>query len=119
MDKTSFTQEPWEASERGDYSDFDAKSRVIMADDMRIAVVHHSGDDESEGNSNLIAGAPELYRSLQELLDDINDIVRESEGVAGFHLNGDVEPWEGYSSLSGSIHRAQTALKGARGEANA
>ena len=34
-----------------------------------------------------------LVESAQGLLMDVQDLINESEGVAGFHLNGDVAPW--------------------------
>lgn len=34
-----------------------------------------------------------LRIALNELLDDIDALVSESEGVAGLHLNGDIAPW--------------------------
>ena len=37
--------------------------------------------------------APELLTALSGLLLDIEALVRQSEGVAGLHLNGDVAPW--------------------------
>ncbi len=67
--KTEFTPGPWEAADRGDYSDFDGNSRVILGDDTRIAVVHHHGTPENEANAHLIAAAPDLYRALEAVVE--------------------------------------------------
>ena len=48
------TPGPWFACERGDYANFYGNSRVILGDDMRIAVVN-SKDQEGEANASLIA----------------------------------------------------------------
>ena len=36
----------------------------------------------------------ELIQALCELVDEINTLIGESQGVAGFHLNGDIAFWE-------------------------
>jgi hypothetical protein len=63
------TQGPWSACDVGDYTDFDGRSRVILGDDMRIAVVHVSCD-ETSANADLIAAAPELLEALQAVCDE-------------------------------------------------
>lgn len=60
------TPGPWEAADRGDYSDFDGASRVILGDDRRIAVVQHSGSDEDEANTHLLEAAPEMKAALEQ-----------------------------------------------------
>ena len=37
--------------------------------------------------------APLLLEALIELLGNIEDLMDESEGVCGLHLNGDIAPW--------------------------
>ena len=67
MAEMKHTPGPWEACDQGDYSDFDGNSRVILGDDMRIAVVQWSPGDmqaESDANAHLIAAAPELLAEL-------------------------------------------------------
>ena len=44
----------------------------------------------SEGNARLLAAAPELL----ECLKHIQGIVSESQGVAGWHQNGQVASWD-------------------------
>lgn len=70
MSDVKFTPGPWEACDPGDYGDFDGESRVVLGNDMRIAVVHwHEGDyrAENDANANLIAASPGLYDALQKL----------------------------------------------------
>jgi hypothetical protein len=59
-----FTPGPWEASDRGDYGDYDGNCQVIIGDDMRVAVVQNGGDPWAYANAHLIAKAPELYHAL-------------------------------------------------------
>lgn len=65
--ETKWTPGPWEAVERGAYSDFGGHSRVVVGDDMRIAVVHHSNDIRDDANANLIASAPDMYEALEKI----------------------------------------------------
>lgn len=67
MTETRFTPGPWEAADRGDYGDYNGNCRVILADDMRIAVVHDYGADESEATARLITAAPDIFAALPDL----------------------------------------------------
>ena len=69
MSKAKHTRGPWEASDRGDYGDFDGNSRIILGDEMRIAAVHDHGEVESEANTLLIVAAPEMLAELQHLYE--------------------------------------------------
>ena len=65
MADVKFTPGPWEACDPGDYGDFDGESRVVLGNDMRIAVVHwHEGDCRADANARLIAASPDLYDAL-------------------------------------------------------
>lgn len=87
-----FTPGPWEASDRGDYSDFDGNSNVVIGDDMRVAVVQNSGDYWAYANAALIAAAPDLHRICGEQLARIaeltialveqNDLLRSAKQIA-------------------------------------
>lgn len=80
--KQRHTPGPWEAAERGGYGDFDGNSRVILADDMRIAVVQHHGDDEAEANTRLIVEAPEMLEALREIAD-----IAHHGGLIGYNTS--------------------------------
>jgi hypothetical protein len=58
------TPAPWIACNVGDYGDYDGRCRVILGDDLRIAVT--LGDhDEGEANARLIAASPDLLEALE------------------------------------------------------
>ena len=76
--KSKFTRGPWEASDLGDYGDFDGNSRVILGDDRRIAVVQVTKKDkESNANALLIAAAPDMFEALVAVLHRCNDFETE------------------------------------------
>lgn len=56
------TPGPWIACERGDYSDYDGNSAVIISSSelIRVAVVHHRGTADADANARLIAASPDL-----------------------------------------------------------
>lgn len=61
---------PWQAC------NYDGRCRVILGDDMRIAVV--LGDhDESAANARLIAAAPDLLEALERCLNFIENTESE------------------------------------------
>lgn len=73
MSEARFTPGPWEACERGAYTDFDGNSRVILGGDRRIAVVQVSSRSrEDNANAALIAAAPSMYAELERLCDILN-----------------------------------------------
>lgn len=63
---------------------------------------------EFKANSHLIAAAPDLYEALDGLLTILENI----EGLAGYHLNGDLADIKELEDF----HDAIAALKKARGE---
>ncbi len=66
--------------------------------------------------------APELLAALSGLLSDIEALVRQSEGVAGLHLNGDVAPWADllpggrYEAWLATVADARAALAKVEGQ---
>ncbi|WP_084398323.1 hypothetical protein [Henriciella aquimarina] len=82
------TQEDWEACDRGDYSDFDGNSRVIIGDDRRIAVVQTDGDPETMANAAFITEAANQMDAILARLEEadrfeeaLRQIIDESTGV--------------------------------------
>lgn len=67
MSAAKHTPGSWDLSEVGAYSDFGGKSRVILGDDMRLAVVHAGGEfaEENEANAFLMTAAPELLAIVE------------------------------------------------------
>lgn len=72
--------------------------------------------DNAEENARFIAealnnraSAPELKEALEALMD----IVEESRGITGYHLNGDVAEWGEFDDY---LQFARAALAKARGE---
>ena len=63
MSEAKHTLGPWEACDVGDYGDYDGRCRVILGDDLRIAVVLGE-HDESKANARRIAAAPDRREAL-------------------------------------------------------
>ena len=59
--------------------------------------------EEAKANAKLIASAPELLNTLISVLNIMND----SEGVAGYHINGDIALWDEFEE----IKQAEQAIK--------
>ena len=58
----------------------------------RVIATLEAGRNEVEdaANARLIAAAPELLECLRH----IQGIISESQGVAGWHLNGEIAGWD-------------------------
>ena len=73
-----------------------------------IRELSHNDKEETRANAQLIAAAPELLEALKGLLA-ITDV---SEGVCGYHLNGDLAFWEEFKE----VEIAEKAVKKALGQ---
>lgn len=58
--------------------------------------VYTRSTEESIANAKLIAAAPLLLDALTNILNIMND----SEGVAGYHLNGDIAKWDEFEEIA-------------------
>lgn len=88
---SNFTPGPWSVGA----TDPDTAEIEIVSEGRPYVCLALPGavDGRTEANARLIAAAPDLREALQGLLDDVIGLMRESEGVAGLHLNGDVADW--------------------------
>lgn len=112
---SGFTPGPWEACDPGDYGDFDGESRVVLGNDMRIAVVHwHDGDcrAENDANANLIAAAPKLYEAAV-LGEQYDALLRLYEGPLDVLCDGDVTQIDAaYDAWQESLRAALELARG-------
>ena len=72
-----FTKGDWEAADRGDYGDFAGASRVILADEKRIAVIHHDGSEEAEANTKIMTAAGKLVKALRLTAMGLLEVVKQ------------------------------------------
>lgn len=114
--ETKFTKADWKVTYRNNNDMMVTYHGVTIGNHyLDIATANERAD------ALLIAAAPKLYKTLDNLLNEILDLMGESDGVYGLHLNGDVSPWgeldEGgrFERLT-SLSEAVAALKQARGE---
>jgi hypothetical protein len=102
------TPAPWIACSVGDYGDYDGRCRVILGDDLRIAVT--LGDhDEGEANARLIAASPDLLEAVAPLDDAARD------------RSADAPEWQDTDTVSivvtiGDLRKARAAIAKARGQ---
>lgn len=103
MSETRFTPGEWKFGVRPDGSMW-----LSLGDPKKGP--HYQGDlVASIDDARLIVNARELY----EWLSIIAGVIRESDGIAGFHLNGELMKWSDLDP-EGQI---EAALSKARGEA--
>ena len=106
------TPGPWVACARGEYADFDGRSRVVIGDDRRLAVIHVS-DDETDANARLFAAAsPDAITSL---LDRLAQAERERDALRGLLREvreGADEYWQTCPEGADVVARIDAALAG-------
>ena len=100
--KTEFTKGKWKLDRDFIYTEL---SEVICdIDPIGVSKkVFTRSKEEAIANAKLIAAAPELLNTLIGVLDIMND----SKGVAGYHLNGDIAKWDEFDE----IKQAEEAIK--------
>lgn len=58
-----------------------------------------SDHEEVEANSDLVTAAPDLLEALKGMCA----IVKDSRGVAGYHLNGDTAEWDEFDEVDAAL----------------
>ncbi|TNZ90870.1 hypothetical protein CGK40_19815 [Vibrio parahaemolyticus] len=95
-----------------DYLLLRGKHNTVMRDFTSLQMIPKSEHDSlSETNKKLAAYCNELAaknRKLESVLSDILAIVDESDGVAGYHLDGQIAEWGEFSE----IEAAEILLEG-------
>ena len=100
--ENKFTKGKWELDADFIFSENDE----VICDTNPIGItktVFRRSEEEFLANGRLIAAAPELLNALIGVLNIMND----SEGVAGYHLNGDIAKWDEFDE----IKQAEQAIK--------
>lgn len=88
---------------KGDWFVFGITEVISMPSQCKITNrVSGWNPEETKANAKLIASAPDLLNALISVLNIMND----SEGVAGYHLNGDIASWDEFEE----IKQAQEAI---------
>lgn len=93
------TPGPWKLSEKGAYSDFNGNSAVVHATDKF-------------GNRAARIAAPEMLKELMR----VRVLIRESQGIYGFHLNGNPSGWGEHMDLVNGIDAAISKATGEEGQ---
>lgn len=88
--------------------------RVEHEDDGSLTVVidYWPRPASAAGSVHPTSSEARLREVLANLVQEIDDLVSESEGVAGLHLNGDVAEWS--DLLPGGLYERLTSLDDAR-----
>ena len=109
----SYTPGPWKVFDEEFYA-------VIRQEGVKNGIeIAHVGKRE---DAELIATAPDMKQEIDQLkaekadlleaLEEIASVIDESEGVAGWHLNGAVAPWSEF----GFAQKIEDVIQKARGE---
>ena len=89
----------------------------VIVDDLSLTVLESfSGSDAAKFALHAINSHDELVQMNQELLaalEGLLDIVGESDGVSGYHLNGDIAEWGEFEELNAAYDAVNKANGGA------
>lgn len=75
---------------------FDDDICIRSCEELVASVYEHPETNKCYANAKLIASAPLLLDALTNILNIMND----SEGVAGYHLNGDIAKWDEFEEIA-------------------
>lgn len=107
-----FTKWKWTVHHDGVYLD----QRNVNYDDRNVAdIICHPPDKRMSNasykkwkyNAKLIAAAPDLLEALTNIIK----IVEDSEGVVGYHLNGDTAKWDEFDEITNAIKTIKKATE--------
>lgn len=104
-----FTKGNWNVS------DDTSECYLVKSDDGGLIAFVYDGDideeaihmDVVEANAKLIAAAPDLLEALTNIIK----IVEDSEGVVGYHLNGDTAKWDDFDEITNAIKTIKKATE--------
>ena len=88
----------------------------LIIDDVGIIIGCYSGDKMAEYVLHAINSHDELVQMNHELLaalEGLLDIVGDSDGVSGYHLNGDIAEWGEFEELNAAYDAVNKAKGGA------
>ena len=96
-------------------SDDTSECYLVKSDDGGLIAFVYDGDIDDEAihmdvvqaNAKLIAAAPDMLEALTNILK----IVEDSEGVAGYHLNGDTAKWDEFDEVTNAIKTIKKATE--------
>lgn len=78
----------------------------VKAGDLSVCNITTRNQVSARANAKLIAAAPAMLEALQNFID----IANESEGISGWHLNGEIEKWEHTELLQIAVSAVEKAL---------
>ena len=91
MNRFKGTQGKWKVSDVSNQKDW-----IGVATENRVVAICHNYDKEyQKHDAQLIATAPELLKALITMID----IVDSTNGLTGWHMNGDIAYWDEFGDV--------------------
>lgn len=81
-------------------TDLIARLREAWLDDAEERCLVSDAADALTAQAATIAEQARELEALRAALQGMLNIVSDSRGVAGYHLNGDIEEWDGFDQVS-------------------
>ena len=107
--ENKFTKGNWKTLDKATFDSYqNVWSKALYIDGFNFCM-YISGRTEQEVNANakLIAAAPDMLEALTNILK----IVEDSEGVVGYHLNGDTAKWDEFDEVTNAIKAIKKATE--------
>ena len=104
-----FTKGNWKTLDKATFDSYqNVWSKALYIDGFNFCM-YISGRTEEEVNANakLISAAPDMLEALTNILK----IVEDSEGVVGYHLNGDTAKWDEFDEVTNAIKTIKKATE--------